>query len=102
LQLAAAQRAAHELTAAVRQVVGSAYPVEFFATPVGLAVEALLVPVVLHALTGVVDVPMGNTVRKACELAMTAEAKDRLGAVIDMLVPSLDEIGKRLHAAGVK
>ncbi len=101
LKLAAAQKASRELTLAVRSLAGAAYPAAFFDTPMGHVLECLLVPVVLHAVTQVVDVPSGDTIRRACELAMTAEVKDKLSGVLDALVPTLSELGKRLESVKV-
>ncbi len=98
LKLAAAQKASRELTAAVRQLSGAAYPSAFFDSPTGNVLECLLVPIVLHALTQVIDVPSGATIQRACELAMTAEVKDKLSGVLDALVPTLSELGQRLES----
>lgn len=100
-KLATAQQASQILRDTVRDYLPPAYQ-SAVSSPVGAAAESFLVPMVLHAAVDMIeDVPHKDRVKAACEYAMTAEAKDKLGLLLTQLTPMLRQIGTRLGRAGL-
>lgn len=95
-KLAAAQQASALIRDTVRGYMPPSYLVAV-SSPLGEAAESFIVPMIIHAAVDLVpNVPNADKVKSAAEYAMTAEAKDRLGALLAQLAPMLRELGSKM------
>ena len=104
----AAKKTSKTLVSAVKKALGENYP-KFFETPLGVAIEPFVIPIVLSLLIdkfaehktdhgdwdGFIDDRL-DKIYEAAQLALTAVAADQMETFLNLLDPNIDKLIEKL------